>query len=89
MKIAKVALTNVALWVLIWTPYATVVMMAAFGDRGTITPLISQLPSMLAKTASCFNPIVFAMAHPKYYYIKVQSSICTLYKVQIVESMIQ
>ena len=71
MKIAKVALTNVALWVLIWTPYATVVMMAAFGDRGTITPLISQLPSMLAKTASCFNPIVFAMAHPKY--IKVQS----------------
>ena len=65
MRIAKVAITNVCLWALIWTPYASVVMIAAFGNRNLITPLVSQLPSFMAKTASCINPIVFAVSHPK------------------------
>ena len=26
----------------------------------------SQVPSFIAKTASCLNPIVYAMSHPKY-----------------------
>ena len=65
MRIAKVAITNVALWALIWTPYAAVVLIAAFGNRELITPLVSQIPSFMAKTASCLNPIVFAVSHPK------------------------
>ena len=31
-----------------------------------VTPLVSQLPSFGAKTASSLNPIVFAVSHPKY-----------------------
>lgn len=27
---------------------------------------MSQLPSFCAKTASCLNPIIYAMSHPKY-----------------------
>ena len=65
VRIAKVAITNVALWALIWTPYAAVVLIAAFGNRELITPLVSQIPSFMAKTASCLNPIVFAVSHPK------------------------
>merc|ERR1719219_1053010 len=41
IKIAKVAITNVALWAGIWSPYAIVVMIAAFGDRTVVTPLVS------------------------------------------------
>ena len=44
---------------------AGVVMMAVFGDRNKITPLMAQCPSMAAKAATCFNPIVFALSHPK------------------------
>jgi len=66
MKIAKVALTNVLLWFCIWTPYATINMIGQFGNKELISPLISQLPAMLAKTASVLNPIVYAVSHPKY-----------------------
>ena len=66
MKIAKVAITNVALWAGIWSPYAIVVMVACFGDRTVVSPLVSQLPSFIAKLACCLNPIIFAISHPKY-----------------------
>ena len=65
MKIAKVAVTNVLLWIAIWSPYATVVIMVVFGNRDLITPLGSQIPACAAKMASIFNPIMFALAHPK------------------------
>ena len=42
-KIAKVAITNVILWYLTWTPYAVVVMMGQFGDRTSLSPLASQV----------------------------------------------
>lgn len=66
VRIAKVAITNVSLWICIWTPYAVVVMIAAFGDRNMVTPLVSQLPSFCAKLASVLNPFVFAISHPKF-----------------------
>lgn len=66
LKIAKVAVTNVFLWIAIWSPYATVVIIGAFGNRALITPLGSQLPACGAKLASIFNPIIFALSHPKY-----------------------
>ena len=65
MKIAKVAVTNVFMWIAIWTPYAGIVMLAVYGDKNKITPLMAQCPSMVAKAATCFNPIVFALSHPK------------------------
>jgi len=66
IKIAKVAVTNVFLWIAIWSPYATVVVIGVFGNRALITPLGSQLPACGAKLASVFNPIIFALSHPKY-----------------------
>ena len=65
LKIAKVAVTNVLLWICIWSPYATVVIIGPFGNRDLITPLFSQCPSCAAKLASIFNPIMFALSHPK------------------------
>nr|ADZ45236.1 opsin [Vargula tsujii] len=65
-RIAKVAMTNVFLWICIWAPYSVVTMIGVFGNQATITPLVSQIPSLVAKTASCFNPLVYAISHPKY-----------------------
>ena len=47
VKIAKVAITNVLLWVATWTPYATIAMIGVFGNQMLITPLVAQLPSFL------------------------------------------
>lgn len=66
MRIAKVAITNVLIWAFAWTPYAVVVLIGCFGNRSLVTPLVCQLPSMFAKTACCFNPLVFAGSHPKF-----------------------
>ena len=65
VKIAKVAITNVFLWIAIWSPYATVVIIGPFGNRDLLTPLATQIPSCSAKLASIFNPIMFALSHPK------------------------
>ena len=65
VKIAKVAIVNVLLWICTWCPYACIVILGLTGQRQFITPLSSQIPSFLTKTASCLNPIVFAVSHPK------------------------
>lgn len=66
IKIAKVALCNIALWVGMWTPYAAIVLQGLLGDQGSITPLVSILPALIAKSASICNPIVYAISHPKF-----------------------
>ena len=65
VRIAKVAITNVTLWVLAWSPYCAIALIGQFGGKGLLTPVVTQLPSFLAKTASVFNPIVYAVSHPK------------------------
>ena len=65
-RIARISLMNITLWVCMWTPYACIVLQGAFGDQSTITPLITILPALLAKTSSVFNPVVFAISHPKF-----------------------
>ncbi|XP_071540380.1 compound eye opsin BCRH2-like [Panulirus ornatus] len=66
IRIAKVAVANVFLWLCTWTPYAYVVMMGLFGDQEKLIPLVSALPCIICKTASVYNPIMYAISHPKF-----------------------
>jgi len=66
LRIAKVAMTNVAIWILCWTPYASIVLQGLFLDQSPITPLKTMLPALLAKSCSCYNPVVYAINHPKF-----------------------
>ncbi|XP_076030391.1 compound eye opsin BCRH1-like [Oratosquilla oratoria] len=66
VRIAKVAMTNVALWIICWTPYAAVVLRGLAFDQSGLTPLVSMLPALLAKTASVYNPMIYAINHPKF-----------------------
>ena len=49
VKIAKVAITNVLLWICIWTPYAAISAFPALGAGEYVTPLVSQIPSFMGK----------------------------------------
>merc|ERR1719323_2304976 len=66
VKIAKVAITNVLLWFCIWTPYAAVCALPALGSKDSLSPLVATIPAFVAKSASCINPIVYAVSHPKF-----------------------
>lgn len=54
----------VALWFASWTPYAVVALMAVSGRPPG--PLVSMLPALFCKTASCLDPYVYAVTHPRF-----------------------
>uniref|UniRef100_A0A0P5V7C4 Class a rhodopsin g-protein coupled receptor gprop1 n=1 Tax=Daphnia magna TaxID=35525 RepID=A0A0P5V7C4_9CRUS len=66
IRVAKVAMINISLWVIMWTPYAAIVLQGAVGNQEKITPLVTILPALIAKCASIANPIIYAISHPKY-----------------------
>jgi len=66
IKIAKVAILNVSLWTLAWSPFAVICMLGTWGDVSKITPLVSAIPVIIAKTSCTYNPIIYAISHPKY-----------------------
>ena len=66
IRIAKVSIMNVTLWLVSWTPFAVICLLGTWGDTSKITPLISELPIILSKTSCAYNPIIYALSHPKY-----------------------
>ena len=66
MRIAKVAMLNISLWVIMWTPYAAICLQGIYGNQDKITPLVTVLPAIIAKASSISNPIIYAISHPKY-----------------------
>jgi len=66
IRIAKVAILNITLWTSAWTPFAVICMLGVWGDVSKITPLVSAIPVIIAKTSCVYNPIIYAISHPKY-----------------------
>ncbi|KAL8565511.1 hypothetical protein ACOMHN_049487 [Nucella lapillus] len=66
IKIAKIAMTIIVAFLLSWTPYATVALVAQFGPAHYVTPFVSELPVMFAKASAMHNPIIYALSHPRF-----------------------
>ena len=64
-RLAKVALVTVSLWFIAWTPYC-VINFTGMLDKTRITPLFTIWGSVFAKANAVYNPIVYAISHPKY-----------------------
>lgn len=47
------------LFLLMWTPYAIVMMWYIVTNDAYIHPLLASIPSMVTKTSSCFIPLVY------------------------------
>ncbi|XP_021102425.1 melanopsin isoform X1 [Heterocephalus glaber] len=65
-KMAKIALLVILLFVLSWAPYSTVALVAFAGHAHILTPSMSSVPAVIAKASAIHNPIIYAIAHPKY-----------------------
>jgi r-opsin len=66
IKTAKVSATMVLLYLMSWSPYALIALLALLGYRGFLNPYVSEVPVIFAKTSAIYNPIVYAVSHPKF-----------------------
>jgi len=64
-RLAKVALMTVSLWFIAWTPYM-IINLAGMTNKNMISPLFTIWGSLFAKANAVYNPIVYAISHPKY-----------------------
>ncbi|KAG7467457.1 hypothetical protein MATL_G00154010 [Megalops atlanticus] len=54
-------ITTVVCYLLCWMPYGVVALMATFGRPGIITPVASVVPSLLAKSSTVINPLIYIL----------------------------
>ncbi|XP_008286847.1 pinopsin-like [Stegastes partitus] len=59
-------------YLLCWMPYGVVAMLASFGRPGVVLPAASLIPSLLAKTSTVLNPVIYVL-------LNTQFSRCFLY----------
>ncbi|KAM4602240.1 teleost multiple tissue opsin 2a [Polymixia lowei] len=60
-------ITTVVCYLLCWMPYGVVAMVATFGRPGLITPVASVVPSILAKSSTVFNPLIYILMNKQFY----------------------
>merc|ERR1712234_40153 len=56
---------TVSLWFMAWTPYL-VINFTGMLNKDSITPLFTIWGSVFAKANAVYNPIVYAISHPRY-----------------------
>lgn len=66
VKIAKIAIMLITLFMLSWSPYASVALVAQFGDVSIVNPYLSEIPVLFAKASAMHNPLVYALSHPRF-----------------------
>ncbi|XP_069466869.1 melanopsin isoform X2 [Ambystoma mexicanum] len=65
-KMAKIALIVILLYVVSWSPYSAVALLAFAGYANILTPYVNSVPAVIAKASAIHNPIIYAITHPKY-----------------------
>ena len=66
IKTATIAMWTICLFLFCWVPYCTVALLPIFGFPHLVTPVVSELPVLFAKSAALYNPIIYAISHPRY-----------------------
>nr|XP_055070636.1 teleost multiple tissue opsin 2b [Misgurnus anguillicaudatus] len=60
-------IATVVCYLLCWMPYGVVALMATFGRPGTISPVASVVPSLLAKSSTVINPLIYILMNKQFY----------------------
>ncbi|XP_037643425.1 vertebrate ancient opsin-like [Sebastes umbrosus] len=54
-------------YLLCWLPYGIMALLATFGPPGLVTPVVSIVPSVLAKTSTVINPVIYVFMNKQFY----------------------
>ncbi|CAN7993754.1 unnamed protein product, partial [Ixodes hexagonus] len=66
LRVAKVSLALVLLWMVAWTPYAVVALLGITGRWNLLTPLGAMVPAVFCKSAAVLDPFVYGLSHPSF-----------------------
>ncbi|KAM6953163.1 teleost multiple tissue opsin 3a [Aplochiton taeniatus] len=65
--ILLMVLSMVSCYLLCWMPYGVVALLATFGQSGLVTPVASVVPSILAKSSTVVNPVIYMLLNNQFY----------------------
>ncbi|KAM9456198.1 opsin 4xa [Clarias gariepinus] len=65
-KLAKIAFVVIVVFVLSWSPYAFVTLIAWAGYSSSLTPYSNAIPAIIAKASAIYNPFIYGITHSKY-----------------------
>ncbi|XP_068561630.1 opsin 4xa [Cebidichthys violaceus] len=65
-KLAKIAFVVIIVFVLSWSPYACVTLIAWAGYGSILSPYSKAVPAVIAKASAIYNPFIYAIIHSKY-----------------------
>ncbi|XP_054467956.1 opsin 4xa [Anoplopoma fimbria] len=65
-KLAKIAFVVIIVFVLSWSPYACVTLIAWAGYGSYLSPYSKAVPAVIAKASAIYNPFIYAIIHSKY-----------------------
>ncbi|XP_020374117.2 opsin-3-like [Rhincodon typus] len=66
-KVLLMVTSMVACFLLCWLPYGVVALVATFGRPGLVSPAASIIPSILAKSSTVYNPIIYVFLNKQFY----------------------
>ncbi|XP_006028149.2 opsin-3-like [Alligator sinensis] len=58
-RVLIMVVVMVICFLLCWLPYGIMALVATFGKPGLITPSVSIIPSVLAKSSTVYNPVIY------------------------------
>lgn len=70
-RVLLMVLTMVVCYLLCWLPYGIMALLATFGAPGLVTAEASIVPSVLAKTSTVINPVIYVFMNKQ-----VRTRIC-------------
>ncbi|XP_042313875.1 parapinopsin-like [Sceloporus undulatus] len=60
-------ITTVICYLICWMPYGVIALLATFGRPGLVSPVASVIPSILAKSSTVCNPIIYILMNRQFY----------------------
>ncbi|KAI1891319.1 hypothetical protein AGOR_G00142570 [Albula goreensis] len=66
-RVLIMVVTMVVCYLLCWLPYGITALVATFGRPGLVTPEASIVPSLLAKSSTAINPVIYIFMNKQFY----------------------
>lgn len=66
IALAKVAAGTITLFLISWWPYAFIAESGVWGYYDNVTPTAAMVPIMACKASAMWNPIIYALSHPRF-----------------------
>ena len=66
--LAKIAAMTIGTFLLSWTPYACVALIGMVNplEAKAVSPFMAETAVMFAKASAAYNPVIYALSHPKF-----------------------